>query len=198
MSKPGITSKYIYKIIITELLVFSDTICFQSIQLVGVKQTTKRLPYVLRGEMKYLVAVDGSESSTEALEYALDLATRAGGSLVVAYAVEPRVLVEGGEEAPTNAEVGQRIYTEDIEVAEERGEEVLEDVRDRAEEAGVAVETTLLYGDPVDTVADYAEDEGVDGIVVGHRGLSGRVEGMVGSVAKGLVGHATVPVTVVK
>lgn len=149
--------------------------------------------------MKYLVAVDGSESSTEALEYALDLATRAGGSLFVAYAVEPRVLVEGGgEEAPTNAEVGQRIYTEDIEVAEERGEEVLEDARTRAEEAGVAVETTLLYGDPVDTVTDYAESEGVDGIVVGHRGLSDRIEGMVGSVAKGLVSHATVPVTVVK
>ena len=95
--------------------------------------------------MQYLVAVDGSESSTEALEYAIDLATRADASLLVAYAVEPRVLVEeNDEEAPTNAEVGQRIYTEDLEVAEERGEEVLDDARERAERAGVPVETTLL------------------------------------------------------
>jgi len=148
--------------------------------------------------MRYLVAVDGSESSIESLDYAIDLASRTSGSLVVAYAVEPRVLVEGGEEAPTNAEVGQRIYTEDIEVAEERGEEVLDDASVRAEEAGVEVETALLYGDPVDSITDLADSEGVDGIVVGHRGLSDRVEGMVGSVAKGLIGHANVPVTVVK
>jgi len=149
--------------------------------------------------MQYLVAVDGSESSTEALEYAIDLAARTDAGLLVAYAVEPRVLVEEtGEEAPTNAEVGQRIYTEDIEVAEDRGEDVLADARERAETAGVPVETTLLYGDPVDTVTEYAESEGVDSIFVGHRGLSDRIEGMVGSVAKGLVGHATVPVTVVK
>ncbi|WP_336021649.1 universal stress protein [Halobellus salinisoli] len=148
--------------------------------------------------MRFLVAVDGSDSSTESLEYAIELASRTGGSLVVAYAVEPRVLVEGGEEAPTNAEVGQRIYTEDIEVAEERGEEVLEDARARAGKADVSVETALLYGDPVDSIADLADSEGVDGIIVGHRGLSDRVEGMVGSVAKGLVGHANVPVTVVK
>ncbi|MGQ4554487.1 universal stress protein [Halobellus sp. GM3] len=149
--------------------------------------------------MQYLVAVDGSESSTEALEYAIDLASQTDASLLVAYAVEPRVLVEEtGEEAPTNAEVGQRIYTEDIDVAETRGEEVLDDARERAERADVAVETTLLYGSPVDSVAEYAESEAVDGIFVGHRGLSDRVEGMVGSVAKGLVRHATVPVTVVK
>lgn len=149
--------------------------------------------------MQYLVAVDGSESSIEALEYAVGLAARTDATLLVAYAVEPRVLVEGsGEEMPTNAAVGQRIYTEDIGVAEERGGTVLDDARERAETADVSAETTLLYGDPVDSVAEYAESEGVDGIVVGHRGLSDRVEGMVGSVAKGLVGNATVPVTVVK
>jgi nucleotide-binding universal stress UspA family protein len=148
---------------------------------------------------QYLVAVDGSEASDDALAYAIDLAGQTGASLIVAYAVEPRVLVEGtGEEAPTNAEVGERIYTENVEVAEERGEEVLADARERVEAADVAVETTLLYGDPVDTVADYAAAEEVESIFVGHRGLSGRVEGMVGSVAKGLVQHAGVPVTVVK
>ncbi|WP_144906436.1 universal stress protein [Halobellus captivus] len=148
--------------------------------------------------MQYLVAVDGSESSTDALAYALELLSHAGGSLTVAYAVEPRVLVEGGGEAATSAEAGKRIYTEDLQIAEERGKDVLDDARTRAEKAGVAVETILLYGDPVDSITEYADSEGVDGIIVGHRGLSNRVEGMVGSVAKGLVGHATVPVTVVK
>ena len=147
--------------------------------------------------MEYLVAVDGSEPSTHALEHAIEFASRADAALCVVYAVEPRVLVDG-EEAPTNAAVGQRIYTEDLEMAEDRGEDVLADARETAAAAGLSVETELLYGDPVDSVAEYAESEGVDGIVVGHRGLSGQVERMVGSVAKGLVEHATVPVTVVK
>ena len=147
--------------------------------------------------MEYLVAVDGSEPSTHALEHAIEFASRADAALCVVYAVEPRVLVDG-EEAPTNAAVGQRIYTEDLEVAEDRGEDVLADARETVAVAGLSVETELLYGDPVDSVAEYAESEGVDGIVVGHRGLSGQVERMVGSVAKGLVEHATVPVTVVK
>ena len=149
--------------------------------------------------MEYLVAVDGSESSTDALEHAIAFAARADASLRIAYAVEPRVLVEGGdEEAPTNAAVGQRIYTEDIEVAERRGEDILADAEERVSEAGLSVEAELVYGDPVDSLAAYAETEGADGIVVGHRGLSSQVERMVGSVAKGLVENATVPVTVVK
>jgi len=149
--------------------------------------------------MEYLVAVDGSESSAHALDHAIEFASRADATLCVVYAVEPRVLVEGtGEEAPPNAAVGQRIYTEDIEVAEDRGERVLDDARAEVEAAGLPVETELLYGDPVDSIADYADGDGVDGIVVGHRGLSTQVERMVGSVAKGLVENATVPVTVVK
>ena len=147
--------------------------------------------------MEYLVAVDGSEPSSSALDHAIAFASRADATLCIVYAVEPRILVEGGEE-PTNAAVGQRIYTEDLEVAEGRGEDVLADARAEAEAAGLSVETELLYGDPVDSIAEYAAAEAVDGIVVGHRGLSTQVERMVGSVAKGLVENATVPVTVVK
>ena len=151
--------------------------------------------------MEYLVAVDGSEPSTHALDHAIEFATRADAALRIAYAVEPRVLVEGSDEEPTNAAVGQRIYTEDIEVAESRGEDILADAEARVSEAGLRVETELLYGDPVDSIAEYAETggvDGVDGVVVGHRGLSSQVERMVGSVAKGLVENAAVPVTVVK
>ena len=148
--------------------------------------------------MEYLVAVDGSESSTNALEHAIEFATRADAALRIVYAVEPRVLVEGSDQEPTNAAVGQRIYTEDIEVAERRGENILADAEERVSETDLRVETELVYGDPVDSLATYAETEGVDGIVVGHRGLSSNVERMVGSVAKGLVENATVPVTVVK
>jgi nucleotide-binding universal stress UspA family protein len=148
--------------------------------------------------MHYLVAVDGSESSTEALEHAIGLAQRVGASLTVVYSVEPRVLVEGGTDAPPFPETNERLYTEDIDAAEERGERALEEAAELVHAADVAVETSLLYGDPVETVTTYAAEEGVDGIFVGHRGLERQAGGAVGSVAKELVQHATVPVTVVK
>ncbi|SFF85118.1 Nucleotide-binding universal stress protein, UspA family [Halopelagius inordinatus] len=148
--------------------------------------------------MQYLVAVDGSEPSTEALEHAIGVAKRLDARLLPVYSVEPRILVEEGETAPSFTEANDRLYTEDISKAEERGERVLEEAESRIREAGVESESSLLYGDPVDAIAEFAETEGVEGIFVGHRGLSERVEGLVGSVAEGLVEHATVPVTVVR
>ncbi len=152
--------------------------------------------------MDYLVAVDGSESSMDAIEHAVSLITQTGGSLLIVHAVEARVLVDDAESvgvAPTNTEVGERIYTEDITDAESRGKSVLADAEEKIDvDDDIDIETTLLYGDPVECISSHATEVAVDGIIVGHRSLSGRVEGLVGSVAKGLVERASVPVTVVK
>lgn len=138
--------------------------------------------------MHYVVAVDGSEPGDEALDHALTLASRLDAALTVVYSVEPQVVAEDGDE----------MYQEDPDAAGERGEEILAAAEARAAESGVPVETVLLWGDPGETIPTYAADNGADGIVVGHRGLSRRVEGMVGSVAKRVVQNATLPVTVVR
>lgn len=137
--------------------------------------------------MHYVVAVDGSEPGEKALDHALMLASRLDGTLTAVYSVEPKVREEG-----------QNLYREDPDAAGDRGEEILADAEARADAAGVAAETALLWGDPTETIPSYAEEHDADGIVVGHRGLSRRVEGLVGSVAKSIVQNATVPVTVVR
>ncbi|MDS0297682.1 universal stress protein [Halogeometricum sp. S1BR25-6] len=141
--------------------------------------------------MHYLVAVDGSEPSDRALDHAVMLSTALDASLTIVHAVEPNAVEE-------NADGDDSLYTEDPDDAEARGERVVADATERAVEDGVDAEAVLLYGDAVETIAAYATENGVDGIVVGHRGLSDRVEGMVGSVAKRLVANAAVPVTVVR
>jgi nucleotide-binding universal stress UspA family protein len=138
--------------------------------------------------MHYVVAVDGSEPGEKALDHAVMLAARLDATLSVVYSVEPRVVAEDGDE----------MYREDPDAAEERGAEILAAAEERARESGASVETEMLWGDPAQTIPSYAEEHGADGIVVGHRGLSRRVEGMVGSVAKRIVQRATVPVTVVR
>ncbi|MDQ2052390.1 universal stress protein [Natronolimnohabitans sp. A-GB9] len=149
--------------------------------------------------MQFLVAVDGSEESENALAYAADIADAMDGSITVAYAADPTVHDEGGDEPTVSLwDADQRLVLESIDDAEQRGLDLLEDVSAFADELGHDVETELLYGDPVTAITDFAEDEGIDTIFVGHRGRSERTDAMVGSVAKSIVERATVPVTVVR
>ncbi|SEK26349.1 universal stress protein [Haloferax larsenii] len=149
--------------------------------------------------MNFIVAVDGSESSERALDHALTIVEPLGAHVTVVHSVEPHVLVEGGEEPVSGAaEAGDRIFAESLEDAEVRAEEVLEAAAERARDAGVEATTELLYGDPVESIPEYAKGAAADGIFVGHRGLDERYEGLVGSVAKELVERATCPVTVVR
>lgn len=149
--------------------------------------------------MKLLVAFDGSREAEEALAYATDIADATASPMTVAHAVEPRIYQEGGSEQVSGlSDADQRLYFESIEDAEERGLDVLDDASAFAADLGHDVETALLHGDPVETITDYAREEGFDTIFVGHRGRSRHADLLIGSVAKGIVERATVPVTVVR
>lgn len=147
--------------------------------------------------MRYLVAVDGSEQSDAALEHAIALAD-ADDDIAVAHAVDPDVYSRGASEPLSHLDdASERLLVETVEDAERRGEDILDSAADIAADHGVAVETDLLYGDPLEIIHDHAVREDFDHLVVGHRGLSERAEAVAGSVAKGIVSRATLPVTVV-
>jgi len=153
----------------------------------------------VQSDMKFVVAVDGSDASDRALDHAVAITAAVGGELTVVHAVDPDVYDTGGPDPEGDrSEAERRLIVEDVEDAENRGEEILEDATERAADAGLAVEAELLYGNPVETVPSFATGEGYDGIFVGHRGLSEREERVLGSVAKGLVERAGIPVTVVR
>lgn len=149
--------------------------------------------------MKFIVAVDGSKEGEAALAYATDVADAVNGSITVVYAVDPDIYEEGGSEPVQGiADAEDRLIIQSVEDAEDRGFDILDDSASFAAELGHSVETELLYGDPVREITDLAEDGGYDGIIIGHRGRSERMERALGSVAKGVVERATVPVTVVR
>lgn len=139
--------------------------------------------------MRLLVAVDGSEQSDNALAHAERLAEATDGSLTPVHAVDPGV----HEVADVDPTAGDRLVVEGE--AEDRARRILREAAASVERAPVTVE--LLHGDPREVVPEFAAAEGYDGIVVGHRGLSERGERVLGSVAKSLVEHSPVPVTVV-
>lgn len=148
--------------------------------------------------MTLIVAVDGSEQARRALERAIAIADATGTDLEIVHAVDPAVYDEGGgDPAGDRGDVEDRLLIEDVEDAEERGEEILEEAAAIAAEAGIDAGTELLYGDPPNAISEYAESTGAEAVFVGHRGLSERAERLLGSVAKDLVELAPVPVTVV-
>jgi len=138
--------------------------------------------------MHYLVATDGSQVSNSAVTYATAHAAATGATVEIVHVIAPETtFVDGELVQPSEAELideGQATLDRAAEVAAEAGD--------------IHVETELLTGRPADAIADYAADVGADAIYVGHRGLSEERERVVGSVAKGLLDRATVPVTVVR
>ena len=81
---------------------------------------------------------------------------------------------------------------------ERAGREAMKEARAMLESAGVACEEHLLVGEPGEIIAEVAAREGVDGIVMGTRGL-GPVKSLVlGSVATKVIHLAGTPVTLVK
>ena len=149
--------------------------------------------------MEFIVSIDRSAESRTALEYALDIASGLDASLIVVHSVDPKVYEKGGTEPLTSVgDANERLLVEHVEEAERRGEQMLEEATERAKDRGLEVETELLLGDPIETVPAFAEERGVDGLFVGHRGRSGRARELLGSVARGMVEHASVPVTVVR
>lgn len=148
--------------------------------------------------MHLVVAVDGSRESERALQHASDLVTAADGALTAVHAVDPAVRNRGGKYPIAGlAEAEGRLLTEPIQDAEARGQRVLANATEVAADEDVSLDTELLYGDPVEALTAYLDTETVDGVVVGHRGLSPRLEERMGSVAKALIERSPVPVTVV-
>jgi len=138
--------------------------------------------------MRYLVAMDGSTESEEAVAYAAEHAEAFGRLLEIVHVVTPETEL-----------IGDEIVLQDRATAAEQGTRTLDRAVTVAEDAAdVEVETRLLTGRPADAIAERANSDDVDAVFVGHRGLSSEQEKVVGSVAKTIVSKANTPVTVVR
>ncbi|MFC4987535.1 universal stress protein [Saliphagus infecundisoli] len=138
--------------------------------------------------MELLVAVDGSEESKRALAYAVDIANATDGSITLIHAIEPDVYDAGGGEPISVSDARDRLIIDSLDAAEAQGRALIDEAIEVAAELGQDVSGELLYGAPVRTITDYAEDGGFDTIYVGNRGQSERAKRFLGSVARDVVG----------
>jgi nucleotide-binding universal stress UspA family protein len=140
---------------------------------------------------RFAVAIDGSKNGAHALEYAIELAKRYSGELVV-LAVAPIVPVNISPNEPfVPAGVPPNL------VAEYRT--LTEAAVKKAQGDGVKTVTGVTYeGVVVDEIVNHLEEHPADLVVVGSRGLSTAKRILLGSVSTGVVTHAPCPVLVVR
>jgi nucleotide-binding universal stress UspA family protein len=140
-----------------------------------------------------VVGTDGSDTATQAVRQAVDLAKSVGASIELVSAYEPVPAQRLSEE--------RRQAPEDIQWAINPREDVeatLESAASVAREAGVPVNVYARQGDPADAIVDVAEEREADLIIVGNKGMTGARRFLLGSVPNKISHHAPCSVLIVR
>jgi nucleotide-binding universal stress UspA family protein len=147
-----------------------------------------------------LVALDGSQTSADALGMALDIARKYSAKLtllsVIPPALVPFVTYSPTGITPINPIATGQYYTQ----MTERLKEVLTRSREKVQDLNpeLNISSTLVKGRPADQIVKHAKDMDADLIVIGQKGV-GAVEGvLLGSVSDRVADDAHCPVLVVK
>lgn len=138
---------------------------------------------------KIMVAIDGSEHSLKAAEYALEVSKSFNSQL---FAVTVTSI-------PESYRLRQdEVLGESREMTDSRA--WLEKFSHEAKTGNIELKTELINSHrPVDyVILEYAEEKNIDLIVVGTRGRSGFKRLLLGSVASSVVSYAVCPVMIVK
>jgi nucleotide-binding universal stress UspA family protein len=142
---------------------------------------------------RIVVGTDGSETATEAVKTAVELAKISNAKLEIVSAYEPvpqaRLREEGeGISGDVSYAVNPR---EDVQF-------VLDKAAAEAKKAKVDVVTHPREGDPADVILDVAEENNADLVLVGNKGMTGARRFLLGSVPNKISHHAPCDVWIVK
>jgi nucleotide-binding universal stress UspA family protein len=128
-----------------------------------------------------VIALDGSEGSRRALPTALELAQRDSARMVIVH-VDERTLGKGGGDVRADEGEIQAAIRQQAKDLSEQGIETSVQMRD------------VMVGGPAKSIAEVAEEEGADLIVIGTRGHTGLPGIALGSVTQRLLHLAHRPV----
>ena len=139
-----------------------------------------------------LLAVDGSEGAAHAVRHVLSLRRE----LRDPAAMRLHVL---NVQRPVSGDVSSFVASRSLEeYYQERSEAALAPARALLDAEGLAYEALRRVGVPGPTIAEVAQAQGCDLIVMGTRGLGMPTAAVLGSVAQSATEHSTVPVLLVK
>jgi nucleotide-binding universal stress UspA family protein len=135
---------------------------------------------------KLLVPLDRSSLAEQALSQASAIARASQAEIEIILVHQPDAMAGLGD-APWSAEElsGQEKYLESM-------------ARELASSVSVPVTHTVLRGDPVEMICARARDTAADLLVMTSHGRTGLSRAWLGSIADGVLRHASVPVLVLR
>lgn len=133
-----------------------------------------------------LVPTDGSGGVQESVSAAVELAERAGATVHALYVVDTRI----GKRFADAVWPGKELRVE--------GEKAVASIEGAAHRADLDAETAVRRGVPAEEILDYADEHGIDLVVMGTHGRSGPERAVVGSTTEHVLRSADVPVLVVR
>ena len=141
---------------------------------------------------RIIVPLDGSDSSFRAAKYAIKIAKMANAEIIFMHAV-----VNPPYGDPRSAGI---MITSYIKEARELAELWYVSAGNMASKEGVKfmAETILDVASAADSIVNYAESKKADLIVIGTKGRTGLKRLLLGSVASGVVTHASCPVLITR
>jgi nucleotide-binding universal stress UspA family protein len=138
---------------------------------------------------KILVPTDGSEHALKAAGYAVELARLKPDTRITLIYVHTPYEGLAEVEAP---------FAAFREAMEKHGEDMMARTAAVFEKAGIKVDKVFRWGDPGSEIAQLANNEGFDLVVMGTRGAGALGTLLMGSVARKVVHLAQCPVFLVK
>lgn len=142
---------------------------------------------------KILVPTDGSERAEQAADFAIELASSIGASLIFLNIID--------EIAPAYAyEIESGVSLDITEIDEDRHKfagSAVGRMVERAKAAGVASEGKVLEGHPWQEILNEAGSSGADHIVIGSHGRRALAAAVLGNVTINVIHGSKVPVTVI-
>ncbi len=135
-----------------------------------------------------VIATDGSENTQKAISYGIKIAKISGATVHALYVVDTSSLSQSWTAG------WETMY----EILKNGGQKAISQVKEYGETSGIEVKEVLLEGHPSSEIIDFAENNGIDLIVMGTLGKTGLDRFLMGSVAEKVVRNSKVPVMVVR
>jgi nucleotide-binding universal stress UspA family protein len=140
---------------------------------------------------RILVAIDGSDGSMRALDFAARQASYAPAAELHVLTIQPAAAANTAWEIYVSAERLQ-------EIAAERSRAILDAAAERLKGVSFRAQFEQLTGEPAETIADRAAELDCESIVMGTHGLGKLGVLLMGSVAQRVLHYARLPVTLVR
>jgi nucleotide-binding universal stress UspA family protein len=144
-----------------------------------------------------LVAVDGSENSVRALDFALDMAEKYVSSVMILNVFDMLAVGVVPQESTAYSIGNMTTLGRDMRKIHE---EILSKAVSHAKDfkPDLTISSMLRDGEPAVEIVNFAKDNGFDVIVLGHKGMGKLRERFLGSISEKVAHSAPCSVIIVK